>query len=66
LPDDLIFIVGNGTAETNRSNAMTVSMAGDANFMGSVIAGGGQFTGAVLVAPQGDIVMGAYTNGPSL
>ena len=49
---DDIFIIGNGTDSSNRSNALSVQKNGNA-----------EFAGTVRVQPGGDISMGQYTSG---
>jgi hypothetical protein len=74
--DDL-FIIGNGTSYSTRSNAFVVKKNGDTSVNGKLAATGdttlsgkltvsnkARFDQAVRVAPQGDISMGEFTAEP--
>lgn len=75
LAGDGVFVVGNGTSTSARSNAFVVRRNGDADVSGKLKVAGdteitgsvkaGSFNGPMLVAPSGDIGMGIYTEGPT-
>ena len=75
--NDQLFVVGNGTDAAHRSNAVTVlrngnvgigtsaptaklQVEGDTNINGNL-----SVTGAMSIAPQGDLSMGEFTQGPT-
>lgn len=77
VPDDSLFILGNGTDASHRSNALVVKRTGDTEISGKVtadtdvsvagklaVAGAVRFDGLVRIAPQGDIGMGDFTHEP--
>lgn len=66
----LLFIVGNGTDDNNRSNALTVGWAGDLTMLGDLSVGGGasmsgdlSVGGDLTVAGDASVVGGITTNG---
>ena len=74
---DQLFVVGNGTDGTHRSNALTILRNGNIGVGTAVpstkldvngnakINGNLQITGAIGIAPQGDLSMGEFTQGQS-
>lgn len=56
--DDL-FVIGNGSSDSARSNALVVKKNGDA-----VVSGALRVNGAVRIPPQGDLAMGDFTADP--
>ncbi|MFL6515934.1 MAG: hypothetical protein ACJ8M1_13025 [Chthoniobacterales bacterium] len=73
--DDQLFVIGNGTDDLHRSNALTVLRNGNVGIGTStptrkldvngaaVVSGDLKVTGAVQMAPQGDLSMGEFTQG---
>jgi hypothetical protein len=61
--DDL-FVIGNGTSDTSRTNAFVVKKNGEVTSTGKITAPTANFSGAVRIAPQGDISMGEFTAEP--
>lgn len=63
---DNAFIVGNGTSQT-RSDALRVTWAGDVWAAGGLhVNGATRFEGPVRLVPQGDVLMGSFTNAPPI
>jgi hypothetical protein len=75
VASDQLFVVGNGTDNTHRSNAVTVLRNGSVGIgtsspsaklevQGDTRLGGNvSVTGAILLSPAGDLSMGAFTQG---
>jgi hypothetical protein len=63
-PTDDLFIIGNGSSPTLRSNAFVVKKNGDTTVNGKLTATSAQFDGPVRIAPQGDLSMGPFTAQP--
>lgn len=57
VPTDPLFVIGNGTAWNNTSNAMVVLKNGDTTINGKL-----NVTGQVTIPAQGDIQMGQFGN----
>lgn len=60
VPTDDLFTVGNGGDDQHRSNAFSVKKNGD-----TTVAGNLTVVNAIIVQPQGDLSMGAFTAQPS-
>jgi hypothetical protein len=56
---DNLFVVGNGSDDSERSNALVVKKSGDTAINGKLMV-----SGAVRIPPQGDISMGEFTVEP--
>jgi hypothetical protein len=75
--DDQLFVIGNGTDDTHRSNAITILRNGNIGLGTSspsakldvkgdtYIDGNVTVSGAISILPQGDISMGEFTQGPT-
>jgi hypothetical protein len=73
--DDQLFVIGNGTDDSHRSNALTVlrngrvgigtaSPAARLDVQGDAnVNGNVKINGAISIAPQGDLSMGEFTQG---
>jgi hypothetical protein len=56
-----VFLIGSGTAETNRANALAVDATGNMTIYRSLA-----IQGALRIGAAGDLGMGDFTNGPTV
>jgi len=71
IATDDLFILGNGTSDTARSNAFVVKKNGDTTITGKAtvsgeitLSQGGRVDGPLRISPQGDLTMGTFTQEP--
>ncbi len=57
-PEGLVFTVGNGANNSQRSNALEIKKNGNTKIYGTLTS-----TGGIRIQPQGDIPMGEFTSG---